>query len=100
MLNWFKYISAIKLESVLTSNKSVCLVYDNTLQINMAEQNENVPEQSQPLLTMDDITPADYNVVIGNNNPRVDFEKLRISENFCRKRFVWKSQIISDLSEP
>lgn len=50
----------------------------------MAEHNENVPEQTLPLLTMDDITPADYNVKIGNNNPRVDFDKLRILENSCR----------------
>jgi hypothetical protein len=69
---------------VLTRNKSGCLVYDNVFQINMAEHNENVPEQSLPLLTMDDITPAEYNVKIGNNNPRVDFDKLRIRENLCR----------------
>jgi hypothetical protein len=66
---------------MLTSNKSGCLVYDNTFQTNMAEHNEYVTELSQPLLTMDDITPADYNV---GNNPRVDFDKLRISENSCR----------------
>jgi hypothetical protein len=69
---------------VLTRNKSGCLVYDNAFQINMAEHNENVPEQTLSLLTMDDITPADYNVKIGHNNPLVDFDKLRIPENSCR----------------
>lgn len=69
---------------VLTSNKSGCLVYDDVSQINMAEHNENDPEQTLPLLTMNDIIPADYNVNIGNNNPRVDFDKLRIPENSCK----------------
>lgn len=69
---------------MLTSNKSGCLVYDNAFHINMAEHNENVPEQTLPLLTMDDITPTDYYVKIGNKNPRVDFDKLSIRENSCR----------------
>jgi hypothetical protein len=69
---------------LLTSNEFGCLAYDDVFQINMAEHNENVNEQSQPLLTMDDITPENYNVTIGNNNPRVDFDKLKISEKSCK----------------
>lgn len=64
---------------MLTRNKFGYLVYDYTFQINMVEHNENVPAQALPLLTMDDITPENYNVTIGNNNPRVDFNKLKIT---------------------
>ena len=49
----------------------------------MAEHNENVAEQPLPLLTLDDITPENYHVTLGNNNPRVDFNKLKITEKSC-----------------
>jgi hypothetical protein len=50
----------------------------------MAEHNENVPEQTLPLLTMNDIVPANYSITLGRNNPRDDFDKLRIPENSCK----------------
>lgn len=83
-LNDSKSLSVIKPVIVLTSNKSGCLVYDNVSQINMAEHNENDPEQILALLTMHDIIPADCSVTIGKNNPRVDFDKLRIPESSCK----------------
>ena len=48
------------------------------------QQEENAPAQNLPLLTLGEVVPADYNVIIGNNNPRIDFNKLRISEDSCR----------------
>ena len=83
-LNDSKSLSVIKLVIVLTSNKSGCLVYDKVSQINMAEHNENDPEQTLPLLTLNDIIPIDYSVTIGKNNPRVDLDKLRIPEDSCK----------------
>ena len=50
----------------------------------MAEHSENVPEQTLPLLTLNDIVPADYRITIGRNNPRVYFDKLRIPEDSCK----------------
>ena len=47
----------------------------------MAEHSENVPEQTLPLLTLNGIVPADYRITIGRNNPRVNFDKLRIPED-------------------
>ena len=50
----------------------------------MAEHNENAPEQTLPLLTLGEIVPASYNITIGNNNPRIDFNKLQIPEDSCK----------------
>lgn len=50
----------------------------------MDEHNKNVSEQTLPLLTLNDIVPADYRITIGKNNPRVNFDKLRIPEDSCK----------------
>jgi hypothetical protein len=50
----------------------------------MAEHNENAPEQTLPLHTLGEIFPADYNITIGQNNPRIDFNKLRIPKDSCK----------------
>ena len=34
----------------------------------MAEQQVNMPQQEQPLLTLNDTSPADYNKTIDRNN--------------------------------
>ena len=41
----------------------------------MAEQQVNIPQQEQPLLTVNDIAPADYNKIIDQNNAWVEFNK-------------------------
>ena len=54
------------------------------LQNTMAQHNENAPAQNLPLLTLDEIVPTNYNITIGNNNPRIDFNKLRVPEDSSR----------------
>ena len=47
-------------------------------------QEENAPAQNLPLLTLGEIVPADYRITFGNNNPRIEFNKLSITEDSCR----------------
>ena len=50
------------------------------LQNTMAEHNVINPAELLPPITLDDFIPAEYNITIGNNNPRIDFNKLQITE--------------------
>lgn len=50
----------------------------------MTENTESDPAQPLPRLTLKYIAPEDYNVIIGRNNPRVDFRKLKIFEPNCQ----------------
>ena len=56
-------------------------------QFTMAQQQqqaENAPAQNLPLMTLGEVVPADYNVSLGKTNLRIDFNKLRITEDSCR----------------
>ena len=70
---------------MLTNDNSQC--FDSLIiafQLTMAAQDMTVPEQEIQLLTLADITPEGYNIIIGNNNPRVDFKELNIPEDSCK----------------
>ena len=54
------------------------------LQNTMAEHNVIDPAELLPPITLNDFIPAEYNISIGNNNPRIDFNKLQITEESCR----------------
>ena len=48
------------------------------------QQEENAPAQNLPLVALGEFLPPNYKVTIGNNNPRIDFNKLSIPEDSSR----------------